>query len=174
MRILVTTASRHGGTREIGEAVADVLAAAGHAVDRIPPEDVLAVDRYDAVVLGSAVYAGRLAVSLRDLVERQGGQLAARPVWLFWSGPVGHGGRVTGEAATPPDDVDAVARRIDAREVACFGGQLRSAELGLAERALVAMIDAEDGDHRDFDAVEEWARGVAVSLRGAPPRPAAP
>lgn len=174
MRILVTTASRHGSTREIGEAVADVLAAEGHEVDRADPEDVTAVDRYDAVVLGSAVYAGRLAVTLRDLVERQGGQLAARPVWLFWSGPVGHRGRVTGEAAVPPDEVEVVARRIDAREVACFGGQLRRSELGLAERALVAMIDAEDGDHRDFEAVEEWARSIAVSLRGGRPRPAVP
>jgi len=174
MRILVTTASRHGGTREIGETVADVLAAAGNEVELLPPEDVVAVDPYHAVVLGSAVYAGRLAVSLRDLVERQAGQLSARPVWLFWSGPVGHGGRVTGEAATPPDEVDTVAHRVGAREVACFGGRLRTAELGLAERALVAMIDAEDGDHRDFEAVADWARGIAVSPRGARPRPIAP
>lgn len=173
MRILVTTASRHGGTREIGETVAEVLATEGHEVDRTPPEDVEAVDRYDAVVLGSAVYAGRLAVTLRDLVERQTGQLSMRPVWLFWSGPVGHGGRVSGEAALPPDEVETIARRIGAREVVCFGGRLRSAELGLAERALVSLIDAEDGDHRDFEAVEEWARGIAVSLRVARQRPAA-
>ncbi|MEV7972082.1 flavodoxin domain-containing protein [Cellulomonas sp. NPDC089187] len=172
MRILVTTASRHGGTREIGAAVAEVLATEGHTVEHRDPEDVRRVTDYDAVILGSAVYAGRLAVSLRDLVERQGGQLAALPVWLFWSGPVGHGGRLTGEAATPPDDLEVIARRVDAREVAEFGGQLRSAELDLAERALVALIDAEDGDHRDFDEVAEWARSIAVSLRGVPPRPA--
>lgn len=172
MRILVTTASRHGSTQEIGAAVAETLTAAGHTVEQVPPEDVEAVDGYDAVVLGSAVYVGRLAASLRDLVERQGGQLAARPVWLFWSGPVDHGGRVTGEAATPPDDVETVARRVNAREVVCFGGRLRRADLGLAERALVALIDAQDGDRRDFEAVTEWAESVAVSLRDGRRRPA--
>ncbi len=157
MRILVTVASRHGSTREIGSAVADRLRAAGHEVDQTDPEDVGAVTGYDAVVLGSAVYVGRLAASLRDLVERQHGQLRARPVWLFWSGPVG----VPPIPATAPDDVSTVAARTGAREVRCFAGRLRREELGLAERALVAMIDAEQGDFRDFTEVEEWADQIA-------------
>jgi menaquinone-dependent protoporphyrinogen oxidase len=157
MRILVTVASRHGGTREIGAAVAGRLALAGHEVEQAEPEDVTSVTGYDAVVLGSAVYVGRLAASLRDLVERQHGQLRARPVWLFWSGPVG----VPPLPATAPDDVATVAERTGAREVRCFAGRLQREELGLAERALVAMIDAEQGDFRDFAEVEEWADRVA-------------
>ena len=96
MRILVTVASRHGATREIGTVVADVLRSAGHDVDELEPEDVGTVEPYAAVVLGSAVYAGRLGAGLRHLVERQGGQLRARPVWLFWSGPVGDPARLVG------------------------------------------------------------------------------
>ncbi|RMI14318.1 flavodoxin domain-containing protein [Cellulomonas triticagri] len=167
MRVLVTTASRHGGTREIGDAVAEVVAAAGHDVARVDPDDVEHVDGYDAVVLGSAVYAGRLAVALRDLVDRQTEQLAARPVYLFWSGPVG----VPPLPASEPDDVRTVAERVGARDVAVFSGRLRREELGLAERALVAMIHAEEGDFRDFEEVEEWAGRVARDLsRPAPSR----
>ncbi|WP_213284452.1 flavodoxin domain-containing protein, partial [Cellulomonas hominis] len=121
MRVLVTVASRHGGTQEIGAAVARVLREAGHEVTEVDPDEVRALDVYDAVVLGSAVYAGRLAAALRELVDRLAGQLTALPVWLFWSGPVG----VPPLPATEPDDVRVVARRVGAREVRCFGGRLR-------------------------------------------------
>ena len=160
MRVLVTTASRHGGTREIGDTVAEVLRGAGHDVTHADPDDVEQLDGYDAVVLGSAVYVGRLAVAMRDLVDRQTEQLAARPVWLFWSGPVG----VPPLPASEPDDVRTVARRVGAREVRAFGGRLQREDLGLAERALVAMIDAQPGDFRNFDDVEEWAAGIAREL----------
>jgi menaquinone-dependent protoporphyrinogen oxidase len=165
MRVLVTTASRHGGTREIGDAVAEVLREAGHDVTHADPDDVEELDGYDAVVLGSAVYVGRLAVAMRDLVDRQTEQLAARPVWLFWSGPVG----VPPLPASEPDDVRSVARRVGARDVHVFSGRLQREELGLAERALVAMIDAQPGDFRDFTEVEDWAAGIARELA----RPAA-
>lgn len=89
MRVLVTVASRHGGTREIGQAVAQVLRDAGHDVTEADPDEVRALDGYDAVVLGSSVYVGRLAAALRELVDRLAGALASLPVWLFWSGPVG-------------------------------------------------------------------------------------
>ena len=52
MKVLVAVASRHGSTREIGEAVAEVLAGAGFGVDVLDPDDVESVERYDAVVLG--------------------------------------------------------------------------------------------------------------------------
>jgi menaquinone-dependent protoporphyrinogen oxidase len=160
VRVLVTVASRHGGTQEIGSAVARVLRDAGHEVTEADPDEVRSVGGYDAVVLGSAVYAGRLAAALRELVDRLAGQLAMLPVWLFWSGPVG----VPPLPASEPDDVRVVARRVGAREVRCFGGRLRREELGLAERALAAMIDAEAGDFRDFAQVEAWAGGVAREL----------
>ena len=46
--------------------------------------------------LGSAVYMGRWMKPGRELAQRQAAALAARPVWLFSSGPVG-------EPAKPAD-----------------------------------------------------------------------
>ena len=166
MRILVSVASRHGATREIGEVVAEVLRGAGHDVDELEPDDVGTVEMYEAVVLGSSVYVGRLAAALREFVDRESGQLAARPVWLFWSGPVGD----PLVPPTEPDDVVTVATRTGAHLPHCFAGRLDRDKLGLAERALVAMIDSDQGDFRDLDVVRAWTRSVADELAGRPPR----
>ena len=70
MQILVTVASRHGATAEIGSAIADALRADGHVVDELAPEDVVDVAAYDAVVLGSAVYTAHWLPAARDLAAR--------------------------------------------------------------------------------------------------------
>lgn len=165
MRILVTVASRHGATRELGTEIADVLRAAGHVVDEVEPDDVQSVAAYEVVILGSAVYVGRLAAALRELVDRLAGQLLDKRVWIFWSGPVG-------DPTIPhdePDDVGTVARRTGAHPPQVFAGRLDRSALGLAERALVAMIDAEQGDFRDMEVVRAWARTIVDELAGRPP-----
>lgn len=160
MSVLVSVASRHGATAEMGDVIVDELTAAGLDVQRVAPDDVEHVADYDAVVLGSSVYVGRLDAALRDLVRRQAGQLRMRPVWLFWSGPVG-------DPPVPrdvPADVDTTASRIEPREVRCFVGALDRGGLDLTERALVALTRAPEGDFRDLDAVRAWARGIAGAL----------
>jgi menaquinone-dependent protoporphyrinogen oxidase len=96
MRVLVSAASRHGATSEIAEEIGKALRDALHergdddvAVDVRPAEQVSSVEDYEAVVLGSAVYAGRWLQPARELAERHAGALSERPVWLFSSGPVG-------------------------------------------------------------------------------------
>ena len=55
----------------------------------LPPAKVSAVEEFDPVVLGSAVYLGQWMKPARELAERSASALAARPVWLFSSGLVG-------------------------------------------------------------------------------------
>lgn len=158
MRVLVSVASRHGGTLGMGAVLAAVLREAGHEVDEVAPEDVAGVVEYQAVVLGSAAYVGRLALGLRDLVDRLASQLRQRPVWLFWSGPVGQG------AGAVPDDVTSVAAALGVREVRMFPGRLEQEVLNISERALAALAHAEAGDFRDLDQVRSWAARIADEL----------
>jgi menaquinone-dependent protoporphyrinogen oxidase len=89
MRVLVTVATKYGATEEIAQVIGEVLGEHRLEATILPPEQVEGVDGYDAVVLGSAVYAGHWLKPARELVERHAGELAGRPVWLFSSGPVG-------------------------------------------------------------------------------------
>ena len=88
MKVLVCAASKYGVTSEIARAVADVLAEEGLEVLVVPPDQAGAVEEFDGVVLGSAVYMGHWMKPARELAERSAAALAARPVWLFSSGQV--------------------------------------------------------------------------------------
>ena len=96
MKVLVCAVSKYVATNEIAQTVADVLSQRGCEVTVLPPEKAGAVEEFDAVVLGSAVYLGQWMKPARELAERSAGAIASRPVWLFSSGPIG-------EPAKPAD-----------------------------------------------------------------------
>ena len=161
MKVLVTMASKHGSTGEIGEIVAGVLRDAGVEVSSQPPEVVETLDGYDAVILGSGVYAGRWLEDARGFADRFVTQLASRPVWLLSSGPIGDPPKPEGEV---PEGA-ALADRIGARGHRTFSGRLDRHQLGFMERTVVKAIRAPEGDFRDLDAIRSWADEIALELR---------
>lgn len=163
MRALVSVASRHGSTREIGTAVARVLEAGGIEVDVIDPEDVTSVASYDGIILGSAIYAGRWLAPARELVEREYDDLRERRVWLFSSGPIGN----PPKPAAAPAEAVAIAERLNAVDHQVLEGRLDRSRLGLGEKVIVSVVGAEAGDYRPWDDVLEWARWIAATLAPA-------
>lgn len=162
MKFLVTVASRHGATAEIGDTIAAVLREAGHEVETPAPETVATLDGYDAIVLGSAVYAGRWLDPARAFVQRHATALATRPVWLFSSGPIGEPPMPEGEL---PEAL-ALADRIGARGHRSFAGRLDRSRLGFVERAITGALHAPEGDFRSWDSIRTWAGEIAGVLAG--------
>jgi len=160
MRVLVTAASKHGSTGEIAGRITERLRESSIDVDYRPPSDVTRVDGYDAVVLGSAVYAGHWLPAARDLVTAFAGDLARRPVFLFSSGPVGD----PPKPAEDPVDVAAIVAATRAREHRVFAGRLERRRLGFAEKAIVVALRVPDGDYRDWSAVDAWASSIVDSI----------
>jgi menaquinone-dependent protoporphyrinogen oxidase len=165
MRVLVTTAGKHGSTDEIGRAIAEALAEKGVETGFLAPEDVISVHRYDAVIMGSAVYAGRWMTSMKRMAHRLAAELTERPVWLFSSGPVG-------DPPLPeedPVDVTPMMEATGARGHVVFAGKLDKGALNFAERAIVAAFKVSEGDYRDWDAIRKWAVGIADELASMSP-----
>ena len=164
MTVLVATASKHGATQEIAEAIGVQLRARGLEVQLHVLSDDGAADAepldYEAVVLGSAVYLGRWQASARRFVSADSAALRQRPVWLFSSGPVGKSPKRTDSVS-----VDSFVADSGARGHRLFSGKLDRRSLGRRERAMVALVGAADGDNRDWDAIRGWADDIAVSLR---------
>jgi menaquinone-dependent protoporphyrinogen oxidase len=159
-RILVAYASRNGSTAEIAEWIAEALADRGAAAEVRPAGEIGNVGPYDAVVLGSGVYAGRW---LRDAVRfarRHRGVLVHRPVWLFSSGPLDPS---AGARDIPPVPGAArIANRLDARGHVTFGGRLAEGARGFVARQILAQ--GRGGDFRDRRAVRAWAVRIADAV----------
>jgi menaquinone-dependent protoporphyrinogen oxidase len=161
MRVLVAVASRHGSTMEIGRAIAETLVAEGLAAELHPVEELEGLGEFDAAVIGSGVYVGRWLEPARRFVERHAAQLAAKPVWLFSSGPLGV---KDPQPAGDPTDVAALISELRPRGHRVFPGALRREGLGLMERGVVRMVRAPYGDFRNTDAIRAWAREIAAQL----------
>lgn len=169
MKILVGVSSKHGATAEIAEELGKALGAAlqerdvgsdDETIDVHPAERVTSVNDYDAVVLGSAVYAGHWLKPARELVERHAEALSERPTWLFSSGPIG-------EPPKPEEDPVEVAGILEdtgAREHRVFAGKIDKRTLGFAEKAVMLALRAPEGDFRDWEAVRQWAESIAETL----------
>jgi menaquinone-dependent protoporphyrinogen oxidase len=166
MTVLVTAAGKHGATVEIAERVAEVLADRGLEVDLREPREVESVTGYDAVVLGSAVYVGRWVEDARAFVSRHGGELAARPTWLFSSGPIGDPPKPAGEKAV---DVREVVEAVRPREHKVLAGRIDRGALSLAERVVVKAVGAAPGDYRDWAEIDAWAGTIAAEVAAAQP-----
>jgi menaquinone-dependent protoporphyrinogen oxidase len=159
MTVLVAYGSKHGSTAEIAEAIAGTLRESGLDVDCCEAGDVQSLDRYDAVVLGSAVYMRRWRAGAKHFLRRHADALAARPFWVFSSGPVGEpGGDEKMSRWLEPPRVIRRVEELGARDHVVLGGRAP------AGSAMEKSTPAEFRDRRDWDEIRGWARGIAAEL----------
>jgi len=159
MTVLVASASKHGATAEIAQAIGEVLESQGVPAEIKRMEDVDTVMPYEAFVLGSAIYMGNWLRVARDFVGEHRDVIVRRPTWLFSSGPIG-----THPAASDEFDITAIATATLAREHRLFGGRLDKDQLGLMERALTGALHVPGGDYREWDSVAAWATAIARTI----------
>jgi menaquinone-dependent protoporphyrinogen oxidase len=174
MKLLVSAASKHGAAIEVAEEIGKQLREElqerdegdSVVVEVYPAEQVDLVEGYDAVVLGSAVYAGHWMEAARDLASEHAEALAEKPTWLFSVGPVGE----PPKPEEDPVDVAPILEATKARDHRIFAGKLDRSALGFAEKAIVLALRAPEGDFRDWEDIRAWARGIAAGVRslGAP------
>ena len=134
-RVLVAYGSKYGSTAEIAQAIGTTLRVAGLEVDVKQAREVRSLERYRAVVVGSAVYMARWRRDAMRLLRRRREDLARREVWLFSSGPVGEDKDEPAEQRdrwTKPKRVEQLAPEIKA---------LGAEDRGLAARAAARIRD---------------------------------
>jgi len=173
MKVLVAYASRHGSTAGIAERIAATLTERGHPARALPVEEVDALDGYDAVVLGGAAYVLHWLKHATGFAHRHRTELAAMPLWLFSSGPLGtdavdEKGRDVLET-TRPKEFDELTETLKPRGTTVFFGAYDpdAPPVGVVER-LTHHLPAADampaGDFRDWDTIEAWAGEIADGL----------
>lgn len=189
-RCLVAFSTNAGSTAEVAEAVARALGAGGDAVDLRRLDEVTDVAAYDAVVVGAPMILGWHRPALRFLKQHRAA-LAQRQVAYFATlmsltqvGPGSPPVQIDPWLAKPPRD----PRRLGLKEryalprnylrpllqaapgvrplrVGFFGGKLELFRLKWWQALFVmAIIQAQPGDLRNWAFIEDWGRELGEAL----------
>jgi menaquinone-dependent protoporphyrinogen oxidase len=160
-RVLVTYSSRTGSTAEVAGEIGKVLAARCLAVDVRPIKEDPPAEKYQAVVIGSAVRMGSWQAEAVDYVKRHKQGLGRIPVAVF-----------TVHALNTGDDVqsrgyraaylDAVRPLLKPMAEGFFPGHVDPVRLCTFERLTLRAPAGPAKDFRDWDKIRGWAQALAV------------
>lgn len=166
--ILVTYASRTGSTVGVAEAIGKALTESGIAVDVRPMEDVKDLTPYRAVVAGSAIQGGQWLPEAMGFMQTHRAALAEKPFAAFlvcmtlamknatyhrgvadWLKPV--------RALVKPVSEGYFAGALTISKIPSFAQRLQF-------RVSVLLGIWTEGDHRDWNAIHQWANTLAAQL----------
>ena len=166
-KILVAYATRHGTTAGVAEAIGNTLAEGGAHVDVLPMEKVRDLTPYGSVVAGSAIRAGAWLPEAMQFMQSHRTELAQKRVAVFlvcmtlsmkadyrthvatWLDPV--------RAIVRPVSEGLFAGALDISKVESFGDRLKF-------RMSVLFGAWTEGDHRDWNAIRNWAESLRPLL----------
>jgi menaquinone-dependent protoporphyrinogen oxidase len=163
-KVLVAYGSWCGSTEEVAQAIGDTLAKDGAEVDVLPASQVRGLGDYGAVVVGTAIRAGRCVGEVNRFVRENGEALRQIPVALFSVG-------------LAPTDKDPEKGQADAAKflehlrealhpvsVGLFAGVVDAARAKFPMKLVVRAMP--QGDFRNWDAIRAWAESLLPSFRG--------
>lgn len=161
MKVLIVYASKYGSTGGVAEAIAEEIRERGHDAAVHEAASAPAPGGYDAAVVGSGVYMGSWLKPASRYLESHAAALSERPVWLFGVGPLG---AENPQPAGEPEQAGKLVESVGARAYVTLTGALDRSRLGLADRLIARAVKAPDGDFRDWEAIRDWAHGIADAL----------
>jgi len=158
-RVLVAYASKMGSNAEIAEAIAGVLRDAGLEAEVLPARDLRDLTPYDAVVLGSALYAAHWQRDANRFVTRNREALRERPLWLWSSGPLDRALALADLPMTP--NAKEIMGDLPYRAHHTFGGRLDPDAQAMDSQILATH---QVGDFRPWPAILGYAAAISRDL----------
>ncbi|KAF1078253.1 flavodoxin domain-containing protein [Methanogenium sp. MK-MG] len=162
-RVLIAYATKYGTTKKIAEEIQEVLAENAIESDLINVMETGTIDSYDAVILGSPVYMGKMLVEARDFCQKYRPYLTGKWLAIF----------VDGVSCCPPGDrdtspliaaIDEMYEYVRPTMKKGFAGAFSHTDLLEADAQIADMVHPPVGDFRDHEDIRIWAREVASAI----------
>jgi menaquinone-dependent protoporphyrinogen oxidase len=158
-RILITYATRAGSTFGVADAIGAGLGRRGWEVDVQPVTAHPTVDKYEAVILGSAIRMGGWLPEMVEFIKTNQSALQSCPVALFTVHILNTGADETSRAARLAY-LNAVRPLLNPVEEVFFTGRIDLETLSFVDRLMVKMVRSPIGDFRDWDGIRAWSSVV--------------
>ena len=162
-RALIAYATKYGTTKEIAEEIQGVLTENGIESDITNVMETGTIDSYDAVILGSPVYMGKMLVEARDFCQRYKPYLIDKWLAIF----------VDGISCCPPEAnntspmiaaINEMSEYVRPAMKKIFAGAFSPVGLSEGDAQIADMVHPPVGDFRDHEEIRTWAREVASAI----------
>ena len=165
-KVLIAYASGAGSTAEIANYMGEALSKKGVQADVLRAGSVKDVSGYDAVVLGSAVRAGKPLGEAVKFATANKEALQSLPTALF-------GVCLTLSTDTPETRqqvqpyLNPLRQAVTPKADTMFAGCYRPERLSFALRLIMKALKSQEGDFRNWDAIGAWAQALPATLLNA-------
>lgn len=161
-KVLIAYSTKYGSTQGVAESIAEVLRGKYFTIDLLPAREVKDLDEYEAVILGTAMYAGQILADTRKFITRFDSKLKEIPSVLFILGPLSNN----------PQEVHGVQIQYAANQkkfpwysplnVQIFAGALDLKKLRFPDSLIKLYRSSPKNpmrsqDSRDWKAIQSWA-----------------
>lgn len=168
-KILVTYASRTGFTAGVADAIAKTLTDLGEGVDILRMQDVKDLTIYKAVVAGSAIQAEKWLPEAIEFIQTHHSSLSQKPFAVFlvcMTLAMRKSDKYRPSVASWLDPVKALVKPVSE---GLFAGGLNIGKISsfsdrLKFRLSVMFGVWKEGDQRDWNAINSWAKSLVPLL----------
>ena len=161
-KVLVAYASKAGSTIEIANHIAENIAENDKSVDVMPVDKVTDLTAYQTVILGSAIRIGAVLPEVSKFVETNKDILKTKSLNLFVV------------CMTLNDDneenrnivsgyLEPIRKLVQPATEGLFAGVMDLKKLNLIERLMMKSMKTPQGDFRNWDQIDNWAKKAILN-----------
>jgi menaquinone-dependent protoporphyrinogen oxidase len=169
-KILIAYASRTGTTAGVADRIGKTLTDLGVNVDVRRMQDIYDVSSYKSVIAGSAIQAGKWLPEAMEFIEKNQQSLAQKPFAAFLVCMTLAMPKAAEYRPTVATWLSPVRSLVKPVSEGLFAGTLNISQISSFSERLKFRLSImfgvwKEGDHRDWEAISDWAKSLGPLLK---------